>query len=156
MQAEYGRDLTEADQVFIDAIFAHNMRQPPRPPGTLNATCANPKIGNLRLLRSVLALLDADFGYDDWLRVAAGVFNETGGSAEGLELFDSWSSGGIKYKGPCEIRSKWNSFHLDHPRPVTMATLRRMVEAKGYDWLEVCAAAEDGFDDIADDTEGVA
>lgn len=102
----------------------------------------------LRLLQVILAHLNADCGYDDWFRIAAAVFHETGGSEDGFCLFDSWSSTSDKYRGVQETKSKWKSLRPDHPTPVTMATLRRMVEANGYDWLDVCAAAEDGFDNI--------
>lgn len=107
------------------------------------------KNANLKLLRVVLSCLDADMGYFDWFRVCAGVSHESGGHEDGFELFDQWSSTGEKYRDSRETRSKWDSLSLDHPNPVTMATLRRMVEANGHDWSDVCAA-EGGFDIIND------
>ena len=101
---------------------------------------------HLSLLRSVLEHLDADCGYGDWFRVAAAVFHETGGSNDGFNLFDEWSRTGEKYRGSRETMSKWTSLSPDHPTPVTIATLRRMVEANAHDWLEVCMAAEDNFE----------
>jgi hypothetical protein len=89
-------------------------------------------------------------GYSDWFRVGAGVFHESGGHEDGFELFDQWSATGEKYRDSRETRSKWESLSLDHPNPVTMASLRRMVEANGHDWQDVRAAAEDGFDIIND------
>lgn len=154
MQIDHARDLSVVDQAFIDAVFAHNGRQPPRKPPVVTTTGhGSPSSGNLRLLEAVLGCLDADSGYDDWFRIGAGVFHETGGSMEGYHLFDAWSKKGMKYKGAAETRAKWRSCKPDHPRPVRLATLRRMVEANGFDWIEVCAAAEDGFDELADDTE---
>lgn len=78
------------------------------------------------------------------------VYNESGGSMEGLELADDWSRKGKKYKGIREIRTKWTSFRLDHPHPVTIASLIRMVADNGHDCMEICSAAEGQFTPIGD------
>lgn len=109
-----------------------------------------------RLLKAILERLDPDCGYDDWFRIAAAVFHETGGSEDGFCLFNSWSSTSDKYRGVQETRSKWRSFKPGHPTPVRIATLRRMLEANGHEWFEVCAAAEDGFETINGNDDGVA
>lgn len=108
------------------------------------------KEGTLRLLQAVLMRLDADCGYDDWFRITAGIFHETGGSRAGFALFNNWSKTGKKYSGKRETSTKWKSLRPDHPNPVKMATLRRMVEADGHAWIDVCADAEGSFDTIND------
>lgn len=141
-------ELREATQDFIDAVFMHNGRAPVRPliPLPELTPSVNEEFEPLRpVLAQIKALtdhIDPDIGYDDWLRALMSIFNSTGGSEAGLALADRWSSKGSKYKGLREIETKWRSFRLDVPRLVTIATLYFMVEANGYDWLEVCAAAE--------------
>jgi len=41
-----------------------------------------------------------------------------------------------------DTRAKWKSFRLDHPRPLTMATLHHLLTEQGHDWEEVCAEAD--------------
>lgn len=89
---------------------------------------------DMALLRAILRCLDPDMTYCDWFRVAAAIFNCTSGSDEGFHLFDDWSSRGQKYKGENDTRRTWGGLRLDHPSPVTIATLRMMVEAAGYSW----------------------
>lgn len=74
-------------------------------------------------LAGLLAQIDPDCHYGAWLSVLMALFYETGGSEEGFELADEWSSGGEKYAGDRAIRTKWNSFKLGHEKPVTIGTL---------------------------------
>ncbi len=148
MQIDHASQLSEVDQAFVDAVFAHNGRQPPRPPRSPTKSWMSfPSHGDahLRLLQVILKKFDPDMGYNDWFRVAAGVFNETRGHDDGFALFDQWSSQGDKYRGVRETTALWEGLDLDHPTPVTMATLRRMVEANGHDWSDICAEAEGPF-----------
>lgn len=154
MLNDHARNLSVVDQAFIDAVFVHNGRQPPRERPAATTGNGSASCDNLRLLEAVLARLDASCGYQDWLKIGAAVFHETAGSSDGLDMFDAWSSSGATYKGRRDVLAKWKSFRLDHPRPAKMGTLRWMLRDQGHDWLEVCAAAEDGFDDLAADAEG--
>lgn len=95
-------------------------------------------------LIALLNLIDPDLGYDVWLRVLAAIFNHTKGTEYGLEIAIDWSSKGKKYKGEKEIEAKWRSFSLNHPRPVELATLIKMVE-NGY---AIFMAAEEPFETI--------
>lgn len=148
-------DLTPVTHAFVDDIFAHNGRPPPRLQVSNSTTCARPRDGRLPQLRVVLAHIDPDRGYDYWLRVGAVIFNETGGSNDGLDLFDTWSSKGGKYRGTREIEYKWNSFDPDHPNPARLGTLRWMIEAEGLDWLEILASVdEEDFPDLDGEVEG--
>ncbi len=137
-------DLTEVGQNFIHAVNSHNGRNTrlsTRKSSSGVCQSANSESGYLGL-QSLLAQIDADCGYDDWLRVLMGVFHYTQGSDDGFEIADNWSSSGTKYQGENEIRAKWNSFDLDHPRPVTISTIIYMVE----DGLEIYQAAEFQFE----------
>jgi hypothetical protein len=142
-------ELRVATQDFIDAIFIHNGKTPVRPliPPPESTPSVNegfePVMPVLAHIKALTDHIDPDIGYDDWLRALMAIFNSAGGTDAGLALADRWSSKGSKYKGLREIEAKWRSFRLDAPRRVTIATLHFMVEANGYDWLEVCAAGED-------------
>ena len=94
------------------------------PSFTRSPSQSNPR--NLERVRQLLEQLDPDLPYADWLRALMGVYHESGGSEEGFELANEWSSLGQKYKGEKEIRSKWRSFTLKLRRPVTIGTLISM------------------------------
>jgi hypothetical protein len=147
MEAQNAGELTEVGQDFIDAVFRHNGRVAPRAPEVAPSPCIRnePQSQEITCLKALLDYVDPDSGYDDWLRVLMAIFYETGGSDGGLKLADAWSSRGKTYKGIKEITAKWKSFRLDHPNPVTIATLKRMVAANGHDWMAICSAAESSF-----------
>lgn len=88
---------------------------------------------SLQRLDALVNSIDPDCGYDEWLRVAMSVFHESKGSDDGMVIFDRWSSKGTKYKGVREIKTKWRSFRLDVPNPVTIRTLIMMARDAGAD-----------------------
>ena len=82
----------------------------------------------IKKLASLLEHIDPDCCYDNWIRVLMVIFNETRDSEEGFELADEWSSNGVKYRGTDDVRSTWRYFDLNHPKPVGVATLVRMIK----------------------------
>lgn len=128
--AKNANALTEVGQDFIDAVNRHNGRGEPQFKSQTNsiipkqANSENSYLG----LKALLEHIDADSGYDDWLRVLMGIFHYTRGSDDGFDIANAWSGNGTKYQGENEIRSKWNTFDLQHPRPVTIATIMYMVD----------------------------
>jgi len=95
-------------------------------PQTYPRSLSQPNPANLERVRQLLEQLDPDLPYAGWLRVLMGIYHESGGSEEGFEIANAWSSLGQKYKGEKEIRSKWRSFTLKLRRPVTIGTLISM------------------------------
>lgn len=79
---------------------------------------------NSTALKDLLARRDSSCGYDAWLRVGMALNHETGGSDEGLALWDEWSSPSDKYPGLEALRSHWVSFGRS-ATPVTADSLRR-------------------------------
>lgn len=140
--------LTEVGQDFIDAIFRHNGRAAPRAPEVSPAPhiSQEPQSEVIARLKHLLDHTDPDCGYQDWLHALMGVFDETGGSDDGLDLVDAWSSKGEKYPGRKVIEEKWRSFKLDVERPVTIATLIKMAGANGFDREKYLAATEPQFE----------
>ena len=139
---QHASELSIAPQSFIDCLLqgarqAATHTAPDSLPRRLEPTQRT-----LGLLGACLVRFDPDVTYAVWYRVGAAVFNETAGDETGFALFDRWSSAGRKYKGSQDTGKVWRSFRPDHPRPVTLASLRFMVEASGHSWAEVLAEAE--------------
>jgi hypothetical protein len=144
MEVEHVEQLAEVGQGFIDAIFRHNGREAPRPPEpvTRPELAIEDLEGLCRQLAELINHLPPDMGYDDWLRVGMAVYHETGGSDEGLHIFDEWSSKGTKYPGYAEIVKKWTSFRGYVGEPITVRTIHKQLADRGLDWLDLLAAAE--------------
>ena len=154
-EAENLDDLTEASQAFIDAVFIHNGRSAPRPPVVKSPSPLPLPVDmdqTTARLSALLAHVDADCGYEDWLHVLMAIYRETGGSDSGLALAIAWSSKGAKYSGEDELRIKWNSFGNYAGTPVTVGTIHKMLADKGVDWLDVCGALEPQFERCEDET----
>ena len=87
---------------------------------------ANDTSTKLTNLAALLEHIDPDVPYSDWIRVLMVIFYEFGGSEDGFELADYWSSQGYKYKGVKDVRDKWRHFKPHYASPVKMGTLVRM------------------------------
>lgn len=71
----------------------------------------------LEQIKQCLGYLNPSCGYFDWLDVGMAVHCETGGSEEGLDIWDAWSSVGDDYPGRGALEEKWRSFG-HHTGPV--------------------------------------
>ena len=76
-------------------------------------------------LRELLKNHDPNASRDEWIRVGAAIHHETGGSPEGLALWDEWSQGSDKYKGAADLEKDWRGFRSDRPNAVTAGYLRQ-------------------------------
>lgn len=141
-------ELVEAPQAFIDAIARHNGRETPRKQAKKYSPRIFPKDQkqNIVHLRALLKHIDPDVGYDDWLGVGMAIHHETGGSDEGFDTFNDWSAKGEKYPGEDIISTKWKSFENHTGKPITIATINKLVTDSGGDWLAICDAAEPQFE----------
>ena len=147
-------DLTLLTQEFVDDLMVHNGVRPALEidPVILDGGVIDDadEFGNqisqeskLIRLRALLECLDPDAGYSDWLGNLMAIYNETGGSDDGLMLADEWSSKGSLYKGFDEISTKWDSFKAGVANPVTLASMMFKVQEQGVDAFEICALAEE-------------
>lgn len=134
-------EMTPLTQLFADDIELHNGKGPRTEKPDL---AKRAPLGNVSLprLREVLQHISPDSGYMDWIRVGMAVYRETNGSSAGLELFNSWSEQGQKYKNIREIEMKWKSFDKGVANPVTMGTLVAMAGEAG-------SRVQDNFDSDA-------
>lgn len=144
--AESKAELSVASQEFIDAVCIHNGRPAPSAIKTAQSptskfTPVEPDDALLTKIQSLLNHIDPDIGYDGWRNVLMAVYHEARGSDEGLALVDLWSSKGTKYKGTKDIETKWRSFRLDVPNPVTIGTLIKMARDAGADVVDILSDA---------------
>lgn len=163
----HASELSLAHQDFIDAIFVHNNRLPPRPPQNQPATQADylkpePESVSeqadftsrtLHELRVLINAFEPDETYDDWSTVGMILHHETDGSEEGFSLFDDWSRKGAKYPGNEKLRYKWRSFQGFRGTKRTIATLKWMLEARDTNYRDLLAQAEPDFEVIPPDAE---
>lgn len=140
--------LHEVNQDFIDAVFKHNGRQPPRPSEPIAGMTTAPSVteSHLAKLQALLAHISPDVGYEDWLHVLMAIFHETQGCEDGLALADRWSSQGEGYSGQKEIDIKWRSFRLEEAHPVTLGTLIKLAKEGGGDMQVILGSAADKFE----------
>lgn len=146
--AEYRSQLTPVTQDFVDAVFKHNGRDAPRPFPQDLATERDDEFSDRPashgVLRELVKHCDPN-DYDTWIRVGTALHHETGGSPEGMAIFDKWSEGGETYKGLREIEYKWRSFRSIASRPSTVGTLIHYARLAGANIAEILATGEDVF-----------
>ena len=85
-------------------------------------------------IKNILNKIDPDESYDRWVKAGMGLYHQFNGKAEGLEIWDEWSSQGQKYKiGECE--EKWKTFSpdLENVNPITFATVLGWLKEKTVD-----------------------
>lgn len=82
-------------------------------------------------IADMVSLMDADMGYDDWVKVGMAIHSATDGSQDGLITWDSWSKKGSKYKdGICS--QKWHGFGKYAGSTINIGSLVRMAESCGW------------------------
>lgn len=139
-------DLIEVDQEFVDAIFLHNGREAPRlREYSTNNVADDRELPDLGVLSGLLKHIDPGCGYQDWLQALMALYHETGGSDDGLELADAWSSRAGNYGGRKHVEERWQSFGNGSTRPVTIGTLIHRAKAGGADMHAILADAGEQF-----------
>ena len=89
-----------------------------------------PQVGlSAAQIDELLAGLDPDMPYDQWVGVGMALHHETDG--EGFEHWDAWSSAGSKYDGTEALVAKWQGFGRETGRPVTAKSLLRWASDAG-------------------------
>lgn len=95
-------------------------------------------------LRDLLSRKDPNCGYDEWIRIGMAVHHESGGSDEGLAIWDDFSAPSDKYPGLDNLRSHWASFG-GSAVPVTADSLRR-TDISSVEAFEDLSRSTDIFD----------
>lgn len=86
-------------------------------------------------IASILINLDPDMSYDDWVQVLMGVHHETGGTEDGFEAVDEWSSKGAKYDADT-MRKQWDSLRSAEDLGGRATTIRKIVAMSSCAVLE--------------------
>ncbi len=147
-EAEDFGDLVEVNQAFIDAVFLHKGQLAPRPspPLSVPRPKSEPTSEKIANIEALLDVIDPGCCREDWLKVLIAIFNETGGSDDGFELADSWSSRGNNYTGKKDVLTAWRSFKPNLANPITIGTLVKMAKDNGADMEAVMDASVPQFE----------
>lgn len=138
-------ELSIASQPFIDAIFVHNGRKPPRLKVAVESIEDVDRSDSAISEKQIAMLLEhvsPDVGYNDWCNVQMAVHCATNGSDVGFDLIDSWSSKGSSYAGRATLREKWHSFEGYTGKPITIGTLIWMASENGADTESILSGDE--------------
>lgn len=95
-------------------------------------------------VRGALSAIPPDVDYCDWFNIGMALHSACGGLPEGLDVWDAWSKGGTKYKGPRELASKWRSFTAWGG--IGLGTLFHLASA--YGWSDRPEWGADDFEDL--------
>lgn len=89
-----------------------------------------PSVEIMAELRELLAQLHPDNPNPkcSWMRVLIVIHYETAGHPDGFVLAESWSRSGKKYMGPAGVRKFWKGIKSCPRNPLTIRTLRWMVD----------------------------
>jgi P4 family phage/plasmid primase-like protien len=140
-QASIGRAASTDDNPFFDQ----------RP--TLDLTAE-------QIDEALADMPDAEL-YDTWIHVGMALHHQFGGSEEGKDLWDRWSSSAPNYESDA-IEERWRSFGHYHGTPVTFATVlkfakeareKKEAEARRQAYADLGAAitAADSLDVLLDE-----
>ena len=103
----------------VNRRFGH--RDAPREPSSAERLGLTPE-----QVRRAVERLDPDMGFEHWLRVGMALHHELG--AQGLDVWDEWSSRGTKYRGTDNLLTHWRTFGRGrNGTPVTMRTIGKML-----------------------------
>ena len=115
-----------------------------------------PKVGlTIEKAHALVNALDADGGYDEWLKVGQSLHHEFDGSQAALGVWKEWSrKSADKYPGDRALDAKWASFGRYRGQPLTAAYLLKHSKvarvAARYEavaeWKAKIDAAIDEFD----------
>lgn len=106
-------------------------------------------------MEELLAQLDPDMGRDDWIRVGMALHHECEGDDTGFTLWNEWSENGGKYPSEEALKAQWESFARPRPagrRPVTMATVLRLVKQTAPEASAAQAATAEELQAVTDKT----
>ena len=116
-----------------------------RPKKTTETSDLSPEIK-----RMLEAIPNAEANYDLWIKIGMILHTETGGSEDGLALWEEWSERCPDYSGFQELQYKWNSFRDDKASIVAIGSLKKIASENG--WQEDYSL---DFTDVPDEPEEI-
>lgn len=110
----------------------------------VETVAGEPGEGDIEAARVVLAEFDPDVSYPEWFEIGAALHHEFDGGAEGLELWDEWSSEGSKYNGIEDLEKHWITMDADRDgAKSTLDSLRAEVRRRPISPAEFDALVND-------------
>jgi Bifunctional DNA primase/polymerase, N-terminal/Primase C terminal 2 (PriCT-2) len=88
-----------------------------------------------KLTLAMAMIPNPDHDWDNWNRVGMALFAATGGSAEGLKLFDAWSQRSSKYDAAVTL-AKWEALDGCPPTEIGAGSIFHWAEQSVPDWQE--------------------
>ena len=86
-------------------------------------------------VQGALEWLDPDMGREDWIHCGMALHwagTQSNRLDEALQLWDTWSSKGTKYRGQRDILHCWNSFKPDKDNSIRLGTLFKLAKDAGW------------------------
>lgn len=84
------------------------------------------------LRRMLEAIPNEETNYDLWIKIGMVLHAETGGSTDGLALWEEWSARCPEYSGYEKLEYKWNSFRDDKDKIVGLGSLKKIAGEHGW------------------------
>jgi hypothetical protein len=91
---------------------------------------ANPR-ASLKRLAEALAFIPAAEGYEEWNIIGMAIYRATGGSAEGRDVWDTWSKKAHNYGGTYE---KWDDYEKSPPTLLGAGTIFHLADLADPMW----------------------
>ena len=146
--ANHRSELSPVSQEFVDAVFKNNQRDAPRTVSKVISSDFDDTFSDCltshHVLRELVKHCDPN-DYGVWIRIGTALHHETGGSLEGMAMFDDWSKRGKTYKGIREIEYKWKSFRQNIGHPSTIGTLVHYAKQAGANVAEILSGGSEEF-----------
>ena len=126
--------------VELPASWVEHLRKPPRDKKRKKTRDPKP---SLKKIEAALAVIkndsDANVTRNEWINIGQAIWEGTGGSEEGFELFDAWSK---QWPGHNDdnTRKAWDSFD---PREITVGTLFHKADAADPSWRDGFGSSQD-------------
>jgi len=92
------------------------------------AAPGTPEVSGAQKMRSALAYLSPECGYEEWIEVGMAIHAELGEGA--FDVWDAWSAGSGKYPGSKALEAHWKSFSPG--RGITGATVFKRAMEGGW------------------------
>ena len=91
--------------------------------------------------RHILEFIDANCGYDDWMKVLMGIHSKFGDTQEAFNLADDWSkTGSRKYSGGVDVADKLRSFTQSNGNSVNWASVCHTAAEAGANLSNISVA----------------
>jgi hypothetical protein len=92
-----------------------------------------PQADITQLTLAMALIPNADCSWEEWNRIGMALFAASGGSEEGLRLFDAWSQRSSKYNAAATLE-KWQKFDRCPPREIGAGSIFYMADAAVPGW----------------------